>query len=140
MNNHSFSTSTVDDEFNLFEVPNLTGSPERRLLLAILERAILDYVGNDKREVEEAEAWIFGDLADPKYSEFSFSWLCQELDLDMPHIAKVIFDMPKRGSRKIAPWYFSKPTNDAEETTDQAAPASDDRRGIVTEGHFRQYH
>jgi hypothetical protein len=31
------------DFYNVFGAPNMTGSPERRLLLAILERAILDY-------------------------------------------------------------------------------------------------
>lgn len=93
------------DAFSLFDVPNGTGTPERRLLLAILERAILDYVGNDAREVSEAQEWLF----DPEEEgHFSFSWVCQELDLDVEIIAEKIRKMPRRGNRRVAPWYFTK--------------------------------
>jgi hypothetical protein len=86
----------------------MTGSPERRLLLAILERAILDYVGNDPREIDEAEQWLFGDTERGTTQQFSFGWVCEQLDLDAPKIAEKIKSMPRRGNRKIAPWYFSK--------------------------------
>lgn len=88
--------------------PNQTGTPERRLLLAILERAILDFVGNDKREVEEAEEWLFGDLENPSLDKFSFAWICEQLDLDLSKISGKIRMMPRRGDKKIAPWYFMK--------------------------------
>ena len=94
-----------------FGAPNLTGSPERNLLVAILERAILDYVGNNEREVFEAETWLFSNSDDRDDGEFSFDWICQELDLDPVKIARIILAMPKRGSRRVAPWYF----NDHEE-------------------------
>jgi hypothetical protein len=95
------------DFSELFGAPNMTGTPERRLLLAILERAILDYVGNEPREVEEAREWIF----EPSRSEggrlqFSFMWLCEQLDLDHRYIALQIKAMPRRGKSKIAPWYM----------------------------------
>lgn len=96
-----------DQELDFFETPNHTGSPERRLLLAVLERAILDYVGNDRREVEEAEIWLFGDREDSELVTFSFRWVCQQLDLDVKKIAATISAMPKRGSRRVAPWYFA---------------------------------
>jgi hypothetical protein len=99
----------VDQDFySLFGAPNQTGSPERRLLLAILERAILDYVGNDMREVVEAQEWLFDDHATPGRSHFSFQWICEQLDLDHRHIADKIKAMPRRGHRKVAPWYFTK--------------------------------
>jgi len=91
-----------------FEAPNLTGSPERNLLMAILERAILDYVGNDSREVEEAEQWLFEEIDNPSLDEFTFPWICQELDLDYRKTALMIRSIPKRGSRRIAPWYITK--------------------------------
>lgn len=94
------------DASNLFEIPNPTGTPERRLLLAILERAILDYVGNDQREMEEAEEWLFSERDTPRNEAFSFPWVCHELDLDVGHIAEQIRLMPKRGSSRIAPWYI----------------------------------
>lgn len=99
----------VDREYyQVVGLPNMTGTPERRLLLAILERAILDYVGNDAKEVEEAEAWLFGDLDAPKNEQFSFQWVCEQLDLDMYRISAKIRNMPRRGNRKVAPWYFTK--------------------------------
>lgn len=96
------------DYYNVVGYPTSSGSPERRLLLAILERAILDYVGNDRKEITEAEEWLFGELEEPSYAIFSFSWVCEQLDLDMKEIASTIKAMPRRGNRKIAPWYFMK--------------------------------
>jgi hypothetical protein len=101
--------SDIDRDFDhVFGAPNPTGSPERRLLLAILERAILDYVGNDPREVQEAEEWLFGSLDSGHRNHFSFTWICEQLDLETRNIAEKIRAMPRRGSRKIAPWYFTK--------------------------------
>lgn len=100
---------TVDDDTTgLFDGPNLTGTPERRLLLAILERAILDYVGNEEREVEAAKQWIFGDLDEHEATEFSFPWLVKELDLDLDMVVNKIRSMPRRGNQRIAPWYFER--------------------------------
>ena len=100
--------SDIDRDFDhVFGAPNHTGSPERRLLLAILERAILDYVGNDPREIHEAEEWLFGNL-DASRNQFSFHWICEQLDLDTSKIVKKIRSMPRRGNRKVAPWYFAK--------------------------------
>jgi hypothetical protein len=101
--------SDLDRDYQqIFGVPNMTGTPERRLLLAILERAILDYVGNDPREVQEAEDWLFNSPDSGPRSQFSFHWLCEQLDLDAQKISKKIRAMPRRGNRKIAPWYFAK--------------------------------
>ena len=98
----------IDDEASdLFDYPQLTGTPERRLLLAILERAMLDYVGNDSAEVSAAESWLFASDCSA-CDEFTFPWLCQQLDLDQTHISKLIRSMPRRGKQRIAPWYFAK--------------------------------
>ena len=51
----SFLLGIDRENCQLMGLPNMTGTPERRLLLAVLERAILDYVGNDEREFEQAE-------------------------------------------------------------------------------------
>lgn len=96
------------DSEGLYDRPNMTGSPERNLLMAVLERAILDLVGNDPREAEQANDWLFGDLDNPTYDEFSFPWVCQELDLDHRNIAALIRAMPKRGNSRIAPWYLTR--------------------------------
>jgi len=100
-----------DDSYGLFDLPNHTGTPERRLMLAVIERAILDFVGNDERETETAAQWLFGDLDKTECTEFSFPWICRELDLDVNRIASKISQMPKRGSRRVAPWYFLRASN-----------------------------
>lgn len=97
------------DSAGAFDAPNGTGSPERRLLLAILERAILDYVGNDEREMREAEEWLFGWEDDSEDDDsFSFVWLCKELDLSARDISEKIRSMPRRGNQRVAPWYFTR--------------------------------
>lgn len=89
--------------------PNPTGSPERMLLLAVLERAILDYVGNDHKEAQASQEWLFGDEGDLDNVEpFTFIWICGQLDLNAKNVADMIRAMPKRGSHRIAPWYFTK--------------------------------
>jgi hypothetical protein len=102
----------VDPEASsLIDMPQLTGTPERRLVLAVLERAILDYVGNDPQEVTTAESWLFDDvtnLTPEPYGDFSFPWVCQQLDLDMFQVAAVIKRMPRRGKHRVAPWYFAR--------------------------------
>ncbi len=99
----------VDKEYDdVLGHPNMTGSPERRLLLAILERAILDFVGNDERELEQAEQWLFGCERTNRNEHFSFEWVCEQLDLDPKRISEKIRSMPRRGNRKVAPWYFTK--------------------------------
>jgi hypothetical protein len=98
------------DADEVFGAPNLTGTPERNLLVAILTRAILDFVGNETREVESAGEWIFDEVDSPHTpaEPYSFKWVCQHLDLDYRRIAGKIKAMPKRGNRRIAPWYFMK--------------------------------
>ena len=77
-------------------------------MLAILERAILDFVGNDKKDIEEAQEWIFAPRNNNDYPPFTFGWVCDGLDLDPDQIEGIIYKMPKRGSHRVAPWYFMK--------------------------------
>jgi hypothetical protein len=94
--------------------PNPYGTPERNLLMSMLERAILDYVGNDAKDVDQATEWIFGtDLESVEANEgsltpFSFIWTCRELDLDPKFVSETIKAMPRRGKNRVAPWYFTK--------------------------------
>ncbi len=91
------------------DTPGYVNSPEGKLMLAMLERAILDYVGNDKKEQDEASVWLFDwtedDIEDPH--EFSFPWVCDYLGLDPLRISAAVKAMPKRGEHRIAPWYFA---------------------------------
>lgn len=111
MNDQSNTTfgSIEGDTIGLFAVPNSTGTPERRLLLAILERAILDYVGNDERERDEANIWLF-ETPDNEEQEFpiTLSDICEALDIDLETVRRRVREMPRRGDKKVAPWYFTR--------------------------------
>lgn len=107
MTNTTLIPAYNEGDYDIFDEPNLTGTPERNLLMAVLERAILDYVGNTAKDVENAKEWIF-DKQEQPYSEFSFPWVCHHLDLEPERIASLIEKMPKRGENRIAPWYFMK--------------------------------
>jgi len=97
------------DAIGLFATPNTTGTPERRLLLAVLERAILDFVGNDVKEQETAREWLFGNDEELAFA-LTFEEVCEALDLDSDVTQKRIMSMPRRGERRVAPWYFAKET------------------------------
>lgn len=104
--------AALDTEVNsIFDFPNPTGTPERRLLMAIFERALLDYVGNDQKEYDEAKEWLFETLPNDELVHFSFTWICQQLDLNIEDIRKRIKAMPRRGTSRIAPWYLTKGYN-----------------------------
>jgi hypothetical protein len=98
------------DTVGLFGLPNETGSPERRLLLAILERAILDFVGNDEKEREIAQIWLFEDYSNNSDVEvpITVSEICEALDLDCTKVRNRVRKMPRRGDKKVAPWYFER--------------------------------
>jgi hypothetical protein len=99
----------IDDNLpGLLESVNETGSPERRLILGIIERAILDYVGNELKEREQAAEWIFDDENDDEDQEFTFAWACSQLDLPISRIRSKIRQMPMRGDSRLAPWYQNK--------------------------------
>ena len=112
MNSRALATkSQIDiDAYDFYGPLNQRGTPERNMLMALLERAILDYVGNEKKEIEQAGEWIFNDDDDNEepLEEFSFNWVCQQLDLEPNKVAETIRLMPKRGNRRVAPWYFAK--------------------------------
>lgn len=69
-------------------------SAERRLLLAVLKRAIYDFVSDNEQESEIAGEWIFDD-ADAEIA-FSLPWICNQLDLDYLKTIKAIGEMPRQ--------------------------------------------
>ncbi|MCB0325180.1 MAG: hypothetical protein KDD69_16470 [Bdellovibrionales bacterium] len=61
--------------------------PERKLLLAVLKRAVLDFLSADQSTRAEASDWIFRD--DGK-QQFTISWICEQLELDRDQLLKQI--------------------------------------------------
>lgn len=52
-------------------------SPEKNLLIGVVERAILDLNSKDKRTKHNAIQWMFGSM---ETTPMSFLWICLELD------------------------------------------------------------
>ncbi len=63
-------------------------NPERRLLAAILQRAITDYVSGEGELQESAEEWLFAN-EDPNES-FGFAYICEALDFHEEELRKAI--------------------------------------------------
>ena len=63
--------------------------PERRLLTAVLQRAVTDFVSGDGDLKECAREWLFDDEANE--CPLTFAFVCEALDLEMDGLRKAIF-------------------------------------------------
>ena len=63
--------------------------PEKRLLAAVLQRAITDYMGGEGEVREGARAWLMEE--DQGEVPLSFRFICEALDLDLLGLRKAIF-------------------------------------------------
>ncbi len=61
-----------------------TQTPERKLLVAILRRAVFDYFGAHSQERSAAEEWFFGESSESE--KFSFAWVCLQLGFEESRI------------------------------------------------------
>lgn len=71
--------------------PPTISLPEKRLLAAILSRAIVDISGSSSLNpliIEHAHEWIFGEYL-PEIP-LSFDWVCEELDLSPSALREAI--------------------------------------------------
>ena len=62
--------------------------PEKRLLAAVLQRAITDFVFGEGELREGARLWLMDD--EPTDSPLTFRFISEALDLDMPSLRKAI--------------------------------------------------
>lgn len=62
--------------------------PEKRLLAAVLQRAITDFLSGDGEIREGARMWLMDD--EPTDAPLSFRFICEALDLDAPSLRKAI--------------------------------------------------
>ena len=71
-------------------VPRSAGNfnPERRLLAAVLQRAITDYLTGDGELRESAEEWLYG--SDDVSESFGFAYICEALDFHKEELRKAI--------------------------------------------------
>ena len=62
--------------------------PEKRLLAAVLQRAVTDFVSGDGDLRATAEGWLL--RQEPKDAPLTFEFICEALDLDMENLKKAI--------------------------------------------------
>ena len=63
--------------------------PEKRLLAAVLQRAITDFLTGDGEVREGAKAWILDDDYNSD-APLTFRFICEALDLDCESLRKAI--------------------------------------------------
>jgi hypothetical protein len=63
-------------------------NPERRLLSAILQRAITDFVSGEGELQESAKDWLF--LGDDPGEFFGFAYICEALDFHREELRKAV--------------------------------------------------
>jgi hypothetical protein len=68
--------------------PQSSQIPEKRLLAAVLQRAITDYLSGEGDMRDGAENWLFSD--DESDAPLSFAFICEALDLDMDSLRVAI--------------------------------------------------
>jgi hypothetical protein len=69
--------------------PAGTFVPEKRLLAAVLQRAVTDFLGGEGELQEGARAWLMEE--EQTDAPLTFSFICEALDLDPISLRKAIF-------------------------------------------------
>jgi hypothetical protein len=74
--------------------------PELRLLAAVLQRAIHDFIGGDGDVKEGARIWLMDD--EPTDAPLSFAFICEALDLDGESLRRSIVRQAEVSSKALA--------------------------------------
>lgn len=71
------------------ETPNSSVMlPEKRLLAAVLQRAITDFISGDQDVQEDSAQWLLED--EPTGSPLTFEFVCEALDIDPTSLRRQI--------------------------------------------------
>ena len=71
------------------DIPGASGFvPEKRLLAAVLQRAVTDFVTGEGDMKEGARLWLFDD--EPTDAPLTFKFICEALDLEQDNLRKAI--------------------------------------------------
>ena len=62
--------------------------PEKRLLAAVLQRAVTDFVSGEGELREGARIWLFDD--EPTDAPLCFRFICEALDMDVDSLRNAI--------------------------------------------------
>jgi hypothetical protein len=73
------------------EIPEIASQvPEKRLLAAVLQRAITDFFTGEGDLKDNAQSWLSQDELDD--APLSYKFVCEALDLDAESLRKAIFN------------------------------------------------
>lgn len=77
-------------------VPRSAGgfNPERRLLAAVLQRAITDFLSGEGELHTGAKEWMYGE--DDPNEAFCFSYICEALDFHKEELRKAVMKQYQR--------------------------------------------
>ncbi len=77
-------------------VPRSAGgfNPERRLLAAVLQRAITDFLSGEGELHSSAKEWMYGE--DDPNEAFGFSYICEALDFHREELRKAVMRQYER--------------------------------------------
>ena len=75
--------------------------PELRLLAAVLQRAIHDFIGGEGEVRESARLWLMDD--EPTDAPLTFMFICEALDLDSSGLRKAIERQAEAHLKEFAP-------------------------------------
>ncbi len=78
--------------------------PEKELLLAILDRSVMDYHSKNSRLSKAASEWLFDEQDHCSTHAFSFNWICEYLSIDKQSLRGSITELdlsakPPQGQR-----------------------------------------
>lgn len=78
--------------------PEITKSPEKKLLAAVLEMAIRQALKNHRDcHNREAYAWIvLSELDDDDPLEFSYPWICGHLEIDPWQVRSYVIELKRK--------------------------------------------
>lgn len=85
-----------NDSYLSFSAHDSNQVPEKRLLFAICERTVRDYLSTNTQEHEEAKEWLF----DTGCAPFSFFWICDWLEMDKFILLEQIQHLYLRGRKR----------------------------------------
>ena len=81
------------------DVPNVGAFvPEKRLLAAVLQRAITDFFAGEGDLCESARVWLLDD--EPTDAPLTFEFICEALDLDLGNLRSAIAEQGAAMSRE----------------------------------------
>ena len=83
-------------------------SPEKRLLLAVLEQGIRDFLDKGKGYANQAKWWLFDDIEADFQNPFTCAWICKELDIDIRSLRSRVEHFSENGVPKEMVWVFKK--------------------------------